>query len=178
MRRRRMMIRIRRRMMMIASTMRTHRACVPHKMVRCVGGGRRCLACLYALTDPLARPLMDEVTTMAGRPCHQRSCDVVSVPVLAVSRVAEFQKNIVKFGHFFKIFKSVRIDAVTVADVKATADKVINDQDHVLSAVGCVRGPDRGMNLIVAGSGVGRGGSLLCDGCFHRVWCLLSSLIR
>ena len=30
----------------------------------------------------------------------------------------------------------IRVDAVTVEDVKATADKVINDQDHALAAVG------------------------------------------
>lgn len=30
----------------------------------------------------------------------------------------------------------IRVDAVTVADVKAAADQVINDQDHALAAVG------------------------------------------
>lgn len=31
-----------------------------------------------------------------------------------------------------------RVDAVSLADVKAVADQVINDQDHALAAVGCV----------------------------------------
>ena len=61
--------------------------------------------------------------------CSSYDCDIVSGETMAV--------QIQTIGRVMPLVEALaRVDALTMADVKATAGEVINDQNHALAAIG------------------------------------------